>query len=279
MDRKRQREDYEEGILKKLLTKHLGEFRTSRKKLENSAIFIVILYPSKYWWIFMSSNNKHIYWVLTMWKTLCRAPYSFQVNNSSQLLLPSFYKRETEALSIYQNIQWVGMLNLKFRPTQALTHHGSSPLCPRCFCNQDVQTRVDSEPADKAFSHLPSFPSQGHGKTEKRDGRSSQEQPCAPWPQGPECEADGTQTLIQDSHCPVLQFWHFIWIYLFILFKTQLCSQIENQSTQTETLSRDVLSPSEGGGRGKSAILLIARKTNKKRRVIRKLRCLHVSAC
>lgn len=122
MDRKRQREDYEEGIRKKLLTKHLGEFRTSRKKLENSAIFIVILYPSKYWWIFMNSNNKHIYWGLTVWKTLCRAPYSFQVNNSSHLLLPPFYKRETEALSIYQNITVSG--NAK---PQIQTHTSSYP--------------------------------------------------------------------------------------------------------------------------------------------------------
>lgn len=77
--------------------------------------------------------------------------------------------------------------------------------------------------------------------------RSCQEQPCAPWPKGPECEADGTQTLIQDSHCPVLLFRHFIWIYLFIPFKIQLCSQVGNQSTQTETLSGDVLPLSERG--------------------------------
>lgn len=36
-----------------------------------------------------------------------------------------------------------------------------------CFCHQDRQTRVASEPADKAFSHLSSFPGQVKRKTEK----------------------------------------------------------------------------------------------------------------
>lgn len=125
--------------------------------------------------------------------------------------------------------------------------HSSSPLCPCYFCNQDIHTSMDSEPADKAFSHLPSFSGQVQRKTEKGDMRSHWDQLCAPWPQGPECEADGTQTLIQDSHCPVRLFWHFIWIYLFILFEIHLCSQVGNQSTQTEILSRDVLPLSEKG--------------------------------
>lgn len=185
-----------------------------------------------------------------MWSTLCRALYSYSADNSSQLLLPSIYKRETESLRNLPKHTVSGIAG-----PQIQTHPWSYPpclisSCPCCFCNQDTQTSVDSEPADKALPHFPSFSSQGQGKTEMGDMRSRQDQPCAPWPQGPECEADGTQTLIQDSCCPVLQFWHFIWTYLFILFKTQLCSQVGNQSTQTETLSGDVLSPSEGGWKG-----------------------------
>lgn len=49
------------------------------------------------------------------------------------------------------------------------------------------------------------------------------------------------------THCPVWLFWHFIWIYLFILLKIHLCSQVGNRSSQTESFSRDVLPPSERG--------------------------------
>lgn len=213
----------------------------------------------------------HIYWALIMWKTLCRALYSYHAYNSSQLLLSSFYKRGNWGPEWFtKNSDWDCWAS---KPDLLmLLPHGSPPLCPCYFCNQDIQTRMDSEPADKAFSHLPSFSGQVQGKTEKGDMRSCWDQPCAPWPQRPECEADGTQTLIQDSHCPVWLFWHFIWIYLFILFKIHLCSQVGIQSTQTEILSRDVLLPSEK--RWETAILLTAR-----RKVIRKLRALCVFAC
>ena len=129
---------------------------------------------------------------------------------------------------------------------------------------------------DKAFSHLPSFAGQVQREAEKGDRRSHGDQPCAPWPQGPECEADGTQTLIQDSHCPVCLFWHFIWRYLFILFKIHLCSQVRNQSTQTDSSSRDVLPPSkrENVKEKNSAILLMSGG-----KVIQKLKALWVFAC
>lgn len=164
----------------------------------------------------------------------------------SFLFCPHFTKEETEALSILPKHTVSGISEPQIQPHPCFSPHGSS-LCLCCICNQDVQTRVDSEPADKAFSHLSSFPGQVQRKTEEGDIRSCWDQPCAPWPQGPECEADGTQTLIQDSHCPVWLFWHFIWIYLFILLKIHLCSQVGNKSTQTESFSRDVLPPSDRG--------------------------------
>lgn len=159
----------------------------------------------------------HIYWALALWTTLCRALYSCHACNSS-LLLSCCTKGDTEALSNFPKANEWDCWDSVQAP-HALTHDGSSPLCSCCLCSQDMQPRVDSEASDKAFSHLPLFPGQVQRKAEQRGLRSRQNLPCAPWPQGPECEADGTQTLIQDSHCPALPLWHFIWIYLFILLK------------------------------------------------------------
>ena len=74
------------------------------------------------------------------------------------------------------------LICLRLRPTHALTHHGSSALCPCCFCDRDMQTRVDSEPADTALSHLPSFPSQSQGKTEKETWGAARISPVLPDP-------------------------------------------------------------------------------------------------
>lgn len=171
-------------------------------------------------------------------------------------------------------MRWVGLRGLRFRPIHAPTDHGSSPLCPCCFCNQDMQNRVDLEPAEKALSHSPSFPSQGQGKTERGDMRSRQNQPCAPWPQGPECEADGTQTLIQDSCCPVLPFWHFILdVSVYSFQNTVVLTSWEPKYTDKNPFWRCSVS-FWGRMKMKSAILLMARK-----KVIKKLRFWYVFVC
>lgn len=95
---------------------------------------------------------------------------------------------------------------------------------------------------------LPSFPGQVQRKTEEGDLRSCWDQSCAPWPQGPECEADGTQTLIQDSlSCLALLTLHLdISVYSFK--NTFVLTSWKPK--YIESFSRDVLPPSERGWEG-----------------------------
>lgn len=80
-----------------------------------------------------------IYWALTMWETLAEPPTVSMPTIPHNYYYPHFIKEQTEALSVLLKHTVCGLLSLKSRPT-----HGSSPLCPRCFCNQNVQARVDS---------------------------------------------------------------------------------------------------------------------------------------
>lgn len=127
------------------------------------------------------------------------------------------------------------------------SHHGSPLFCPCYLCNQDMQTRMYSEPADKISNNI------SHPSLAKSRGKLRRET----W------GADGISPVLLDpidlnvkqmeprhsskTHCPVWLCWHFIWIYLFILLKIHLCSQVGNQSAQTESFSRDLLPLSERG--------------------------------
>lgn len=148
-------------------------------------------------------------------------------NYSRQLVLASFRRRNSWGQS-----KW-DCWSFQSRPAHAIpigAHVLSAPVTfavRKCKAGWKMQSRVDSEPVDRT-SHIAS-PSlaKSRGKWRRKAGQPP-ERALKHWPQRTECEADGTQTLIQVSHCPVRLFWHFIWTYLFSPLKIYLHSWMEN---------------------------------------------------
>lgn len=164
---------------------------------------------------------------------------------SQLLLLPS------QLLLLPSNTQWVGLLLcLNSKPTNVPLPSPPTLWLVSSFPMLLVQSGYADQDVFRASwqGFLPSFPSQVQRKTEEGDLRSCWDQSCAPWPQGPECEADGTQTLIQDSlSCLALLTLHLdISVYSFK--NTFVLTSWKPK--YTESFSRDVLPPSERGWEG-----------------------------
>lgn len=172
-------------------------------------------------------------------------------------LLLACLQLPSQLLLLPSNTQWVGLLLcLNSKPIHVLLpapspppppRHGSSLLCPCCLCNQDMQIRMYSEPADKISNNI-SHPSlaKSRGKLRRETWGAAGISPVLLDPKDLNVKQMEPRHSSK-THCPVWLFWHIIWIYLFILLKIHLCSQVGNQSTQTESFSRDILPPSERG--------------------------------
>lgn len=165
----------------------------------------------------------------------------------------AYLQLSSQLLLLPSNTLWMRLiLCLNSKPTHILPppplpHHGSSLLCPCRLCNQDIQIRVYPEPANK-ISYDISHPSLAKSREKlKKDTWGA----AGISPVRLDLKDLNVKQMeprhSSKTHCPVWLFWHFIWIYLFILLKIHLCSQVGNQSTQTESFSRDVLPPSERG--------------------------------
>lgn len=240
----RQREDHREGRLKELLTKHQGSSEIGGIRADE--FWIIYSNPS---FLELLMNilvvmTGHIHWALTMWETPAEPPTVSIPTIPHNYYHPHFTKEWTETLSVLPKHTTCGLLSLKSRPTHLLPHmahllfvHTASAL-RMCRPGRTLSqlTRLLPSP----ILRRPSPEESWEGRQEEPRGSAL----CSLTPRT-RMWSRWNPDPIQDSHCPVWLFWHFIWRYLFILFKIHLCSQVGNQSTQTDSFSRDVLPPSE----------------------------------
>lgn len=220
----------------------------------------------------------HIYWALIMWKTLCRALYSYHAYNSSQLLLSSFYKRGNWGSEWFtKNKQWkqtgtaepqIQISSCSYLMAHLLFVHATFAI--RIFKPEWILSQLTR------LSHI-SHPSQAksRGKLRRETWGAAGISPVLHDPKDLNVKQMGPRHSSK-THTVLFGSFDTSFGYICLFSLKYICAhKLESKvHWQKSFLEMFCFLPRKDGKQKNSAILLTAR-----RKVIRKLRALCVFAC